>query len=69
MSTVDPTRIWVGLFDGVASFRRVDGKWIDEGRIEGITSQVRTLFENPDGSLWAGSQDAGVTLAHPILAP
>ena len=32
------------------------------GPDRGITSQVRTLFENPDGSLWAGSQDAGVTL-------
>ena len=69
VSTVDPTRIWVGLFDGVASFRRVDGKWIDEGRIAGITSQVRTLFENPDGSLWAGTQDSGVTLLTPASRP
>jgi signal transduction histidine kinase/CheY-like chemotaxis protein/ligand-binding sensor domain-containing protein len=69
VSTVDPTRIWIGLFDGVASFRRVDGKWIDEGRIEGITTQVRTLFENPDGSLWAGTQDAGVTLVTPSSRP
>ncbi len=33
-SKVDPTRLWVGLFDGLASFRWVDGHWIDEGRVE-----------------------------------
>ena len=27
-STVDPTRLWVGLFDGIASFRRRGGQWI-----------------------------------------
>jgi signal transduction histidine kinase/DNA-binding response OmpR family regulator len=54
VSRVDPTRVWMGLFDGLASFRRVDGRWIDEGRVEGIDSQVRSVFENADGSLWAG---------------
>ena len=60
VSKVDPTRLWAGLFDGLASFRWIDGRWIDEGRVEGITNQVRTLFENPDGSVWAGTQDTGV---------
>ncbi len=53
-SKADPTRMWVGLFDGLASFRRVNGKWVDEGRIEAIRDEVRTLVENPDGSLWVG---------------
>ena len=59
-SSMDPTRLWVGLFDGLASFRYVDGRWIDEGLVPGITAEVRTLFENPDGSLWAGTAGTGV---------
>ena len=59
-STVDPTRVWAGMFDGLTSFRLVDGVWMDEGRVPGVTEQVRTLYEQPDGSLWAGTQATGV---------
>ena len=59
-STVDPTRMWVGLFDGLASFRRIGGKWIDEGRIESVHDEVRTIVENPDGSLWVGTSNTGL---------
>jgi signal transduction histidine kinase/CheY-like chemotaxis protein len=59
-SRLDPTRLWVGLFDGLASFRRVDGRWVDEGRVEEVRDQVRSLFENPDGSLWAGTAASGL---------
>ncbi|MBK5298633.1 MAG: GAF domain-containing protein, partial [Vicinamibacteria bacterium] len=58
-SSVDPARLWVGLFDGLASFRRVDGRWIDEGLVAEVTDEVRTLFENPDGSLWVGTSGTG----------
>ena len=50
----------MGLFDGLASFRYVDGRWIDEGRVPGISAEVRSLFENPDGSLWAGTAGTGI---------
>jgi signal transduction histidine kinase/CheY-like chemotaxis protein len=59
VSKLDPTRVWVGLFDGLTSFRLQDGRWINEGNIEGADAEVRSLFENPDGSLWAGSQATG----------
>jgi hypothetical protein len=55
VSRVDQTRVWMGLFDGLASFRRVDGRWIDEGRVDGVTEQIRSVFESADGSLWAGA--------------
>jgi signal transduction histidine kinase/CheY-like chemotaxis protein len=59
VSKLDPTRIWMGLFDGLASFRLHDGRWIDEGRVDGVTEEVRSLFENADGSLWAGTLATG----------
>jgi signal transduction histidine kinase/DNA-binding response OmpR family regulator len=69
ISTVDPTRLWIPLFDGLASFRRVAGKWIDEGRVEGVADEVRSLFENPDGSLWAGTAGKGVLRLTPESRP
>ncbi len=59
-SVLDPARVWVGLFDGLTSFRQVNGEWVDEGRIPGVTEQVRSLDERPDGSVWAGTQATGV---------
>lgn len=59
-SAIDPDRVWVGLFNGLASFRWSDGQWVDEGRVDGISDQIRTLYENPDGSLWAGTQATGL---------
>ncbi|MGQ0736627.1 MAG: ATP-binding protein, partial [Acidobacteriota bacterium] len=59
-SRLDPSRVWVGLFDGLASFRWRGGAWVDEGRVVGIPDQVRSLYENPDGSLWAGTQVTGL---------
>ncbi|MGD9905813.1 MAG: ATP-binding protein [Vicinamibacterales bacterium] len=59
-SRLDPTRLWVALFDGLASFRRVDGRWIDEGRVDGVTDQIRMIAEREDGSLWAGTNARGL---------
>jgi signal transduction histidine kinase/CheY-like chemotaxis protein/ligand-binding sensor domain-containing protein len=59
VSTVDPARIWVALFDGLTSFRLESGRFVDEGRVPGVTEEVRTLFEYPDGSLWLGTQSTG----------
>ena len=59
VSRVDPSRVWIGLFDGLASFRWQDGRWIDEGKVEGVTEQMRSLFENADGSLWVGTNNDG----------
>ena len=58
-SQVVPDRVWVGLYDGIASVRWRDGRWVKEGRIAGVPDQVRTLHENADGSLWAGTQATG----------
>ena len=59
-SRVDPSRLWVGLFDGLASYRWVNGRWIDEGRVPDLTEQVRSLSEGDDGTLWAGTAATGL---------
>jgi ligand-binding sensor domain-containing protein len=58
-SRVDPSRVWVGLTDGLASVRWTGDRWVNEGRIEGISEQVRSLFQTRDGTIWAGTQSAG----------
>jgi signal transduction histidine kinase/CheY-like chemotaxis protein len=68
-SKINPQRLWVGLFAGVGSFRWEDGRWINEGEIEGVTAEVRTLFENPDGSVWAASTDQGILRLVPATRP
>ena len=59
-SRIDPTRLWVGLFGGLASFRWVDGRWIDEGIVDGVTGSIRSMSELEDGSLWAGTDNEGL---------
>jgi signal transduction histidine kinase/DNA-binding response OmpR family regulator len=68
-SAVDRTRVWAGLFDGLASFRLENGKWINEGRVPNVTAQVRYLQENADGTLWAGTAQDGflrISFASPL---
>ena len=56
-SKVDPTRLWVGMFEGLMSARLVNGQWSLEGLVDGITEQVRSLYEDADGNLWLGTQE------------
>jgi signal transduction histidine kinase/CheY-like chemotaxis protein len=55
----DPTRVWVGHFDGFSSIRWRDGRWENEGRID-LLDEVRSIFEDDDGRVWLGTQATGV---------
>ena len=55
-----PSRLWVGRFDGLGSYRWENGRWIDEGALSNVVDQIRTLNENPDGSVWAGTASTGL---------
>jgi signal transduction histidine kinase/CheY-like chemotaxis protein len=68
-SRVDPHRVWVGLADGLASVRWSDGRWVNEGRVPGITEQVRSLYQAPDATLWVGTQSSGLLLVRAADAP
>lgn len=58
-SRLDPHRVWVGLADGLASVRWTDDRWVNEGRVAGISEQVRSLFQTADGTLWVGTASTG----------
>jgi len=61
-SRVDPHRIWVGLADGLASLIWTNGRWVNEGRVAGVSDQVRSLRQEADGTLWAGTQSSGLLM-------
>jgi signal transduction histidine kinase/CheY-like chemotaxis protein len=56
----DPARVWIGHFDGFSSIRWRDGRWEDEGRVEDLPDEVRTVFEDDDGRVWLGTQGTGL---------
>ncbi|NBC03454.1 MAG: response regulator [Bacteroidetes bacterium] len=59
-SEINPGRIYIGLGDGFALLKQIDGKWTDGGRIEGINDDIRNIVEDNDGTLWLESQVNGV---------
>ncbi len=59
-SEKDPNRIFIGLTKGMKSIYWSEGKWISEGEIAEITDQIRTIDEDPDGTLWLGNNGPGV---------
>ncbi|WP_301003824.1 hybrid sensor histidine kinase/response regulator [Arsukibacterium sp.] len=60
VSSLDPSRVYVGLQDGLATMRYIDGQWQDEGRVPGVEGNLNSIVELADGQLWLG------TLAHGV---
>ncbi|HEX9006888.1 MAG TPA: hypothetical protein VF889_06315, partial [Bacteroidota bacterium] len=59
-SRQDSNRVFVGLFDGLLTLHLApdgSGRWIDEGRIEGIHEYVSHISEPEPGTLWLGTAD------------
>lgn len=59
-SRINPNRVWVGLADGFASVRWNNGQWVNEGRVPGFSDQIRSLYQEKDGTLWLGTQSSGL---------
>ena len=46
----------MGLQDGLGSIRLdADGRWVDEGRIDAVQDEVRTIVAEDGGRLWLGT--------------
>jgi signal transduction histidine kinase/ligand-binding sensor domain-containing protein len=59
-SRQDTNRVFVGLFDGIASLRlNSAGHWVDEGRIGNIQTYILRIVEPEPGVLWLGTADTG----------
>jgi signal transduction histidine kinase/CheY-like chemotaxis protein len=60
-SRQDTNRVILGLFDGLATmYRDQKGEWHNEGRIDGISEEIRTIVEKEDGTIWLGTQNSGI---------
>lgn len=59
-SAADPDRVWLGQEDGLAAIRRTADGWRYEGKVEGLSSVVRSLAEGRDGTLWCGTEHDGL---------
>lgn len=58
-SESDRQRVWLAERNGISSIRKVNGKWLYEGVIEGTPQYISSVAEAA-GVLWAGSVFDGV---------
>ena len=63
-SRSDSNRVIVGMFDGLSSFRLQKGKWVDEGRINGVDEYIISIVEPEPGLLWIGTYSRGAIRMH-----
>ncbi len=59
-SRSDSNRVFVGLFNGLASLRFSQGQWRDEGKLPNIQEEIRTIISLENGGLWLGTSAQGV---------
>ena len=62
-SRFDHDIIYSGLSDGIAVLKKVNGQWIDAGKISGIEAETVELLETSKGDLWASTYSEGVFFA------
>lgn len=56
----DPSKLLVGLSDGVALLEYRNGQWIDWGYQQGINKIVNSIGEDEEGNLWFSSAFTGL---------
>lgn len=57
-SKSDPSRVFLGTSSGLASIYNKNGKWIDEGLIDGVEDEIQNIFEDKGGSVWLSGMNA-----------
>lgn len=53
-------RIFVGTQYGLFSLKFQNGQWIDEGKLKGVDSEIRSVSEDAEGNLFLGMPFVGV---------
>jgi len=56
----DTNLMYMGTWMGMTALRRKNGTWVEDSAVKGITHEVRSLIETPDGKLWAWLLRGGV---------
>ncbi len=59
-SPSDSSRVFIGLYDGLAVLRYKHGRWLEEGRVAGIHEPIWSIVENVQDELWLGTESQGV---------
>ena len=55
-----PGLVYLGLWEGLAAVRYNQGAWGVAGKIKDFKDDIRSLYEDPDGKLWATTRVKGV---------
>ena len=64
-SKIKPSIVYVGARDGLYIIEFKNSKWHSLGKIAGIDANIRSLFEDKNGTLWLGSYLKGVFKMEP----
>ncbi len=64
-SKFDSARIYIGQTDGLVLLQLVNGKWVSKGKIEGISDEIRQIFEDEDSIIWMGTPYRGIFSYNP----
>ena len=65
----NPSKIFLGLTNGIALMSYSNGKWTDHGMKFGISNQIREISEDSIGNLWASASYKGVyRIQKPLLS-
>ncbi|MGD9977297.1 MAG: ATP-binding protein [Bacteroidales bacterium] len=59
-SVRDPTKVFVGLTNGVAQLSYRNGKWVDDGLKFGINANIIDIVEDSTGALWISTRYRGI---------
>lgn len=64
-SVKNPNRVFSSVLPDFISLRFEGGKWISEGKWEGVKDQIRGVIEDDNGNLWLGTYRNGVIRVTP----
>ena len=63
-SKKNPARVYIGTNSGLSSVKFENNRWIEEGKMEGINSEIRSISEDTSGDIFVGMPFLGVARFH-----